>query len=165
MSNFDNRLQNAIERGKERAESREQADAARRLNEKEAKALHATYRLQVSNHIETSLRRLAEHFPGFQFETIISEKGWGAALHREDLRIGANRRRSSLFSRIEVVVRPMTDYRVLDIGAKGTVMNRELLDHAFYRPLEEADPVEFQELVDTWAIQYAELFSAGQSGA
>ena len=89
--NFDERLQQAIQRGTRAAQARHGAEAAQALSEEQFKRLHSQYRLQLSEHVEKCLRRLPQHFPGFQFETVVSDRGWGAAVNRDDADLGPGR--------------------------------------------------------------------------
>lgn len=157
---FDQRLQKAIERGHRRGENEALAEAARGLSEEEYRRLHSQYRLQMSEHIESCIRRLLHHFPGFQFETIYGERGWGAACKRDDVRIFGRGRRTNLYSRLELTVRPYSSLHVLELSAKGTVHNRELLTRQHYQPLDDLNPTAFLDLIDAWILEYAEIYSA-----
>ena len=75
---FDDRLQQAIERGKQRGEQRASAAAQQALNEEEARRLHTRYRLELSELIEQCLKKLPDHFPGFRYENVVGDRGWGA---------------------------------------------------------------------------------------
>ena len=61
---------------------------------------------------------------------------------------------------MQIVVGPYSQYHVLDIAAKGTVRNKEVLSRNHYQRLSDADLQTFRELIETWAIDYAELYSA-----
>jgi hypothetical protein len=156
---FQQRLEKAIQRGRrsQDAAAREQAEQA--LNEEELKRLHSQYRLALSEHIEGCLRQLPRHFPGFRFESLVGERGWGAAVSRDDLSV-AGGRRENYFSRLEVVVRPFTASHVLELAAKGTIRNKELFNRAQFQVLADADPASFSEQVDRWVLEYAELYAA-----
>ena len=156
---FDKRLEKAIERGRRLGDAREQAQRSRALTEQEFQRLHSQYRLDLSEQIERCLRQLADRFPGFQFETIVGERGWGAAIRRDDLRLGAGQR-NTLFSRLELLIRPFSEYHVLELAAKATVHNREMFNRSQYQPLAEADPTTFSEMIDNWSLEYAELYAA-----
>ena len=52
MSNFEDRLSKAIERGSIRGADRAQAERKQQMNEEELRQLHTRYRLQLSEHIE-----------------------------------------------------------------------------------------------------------------
>jgi hypothetical protein len=39
-------------------------------------------------------------------------------------------------------------------------MNRELFNRNFFVPVSEVDVVEFENLIDTWAIEYAEMYAS-----
>ena len=43
---------------------------------------------------------------------------------------------------------------------KGTVLNREIFNRAHFAKIQDVDPAEFSQLIDTWAIEYAELYAA-----
>jgi hypothetical protein len=58
------------------------------------------------------------------------------------------------------VVSPYNQYHVLDISAKGTVRNKEVVSRNHYQRLAEVDLQTFRELIETWALDYAELYSA-----
>ncbi|TWT66494.1 hypothetical protein [Allorhodopirellula solitaria] len=156
---FTSRLESAIQRGRRRGEYQASEERRKELSDEELKRLHTSYRLSLSEQIETAVQRVAEHFPGFRTEAIFGEEGWGEACYRDDLRIESGRR-SNLYSRLELVIRPYSNLRVLDLKAKGTVMNREIFNRAHYAKIPEVDPEEFSQLIDTWAIEYAELYAA-----
>lgn len=156
---FTSRLESAIQRGRQRAEYQASEERRKELSEEELKRLHTSYRLSLSEQIEKAVHRVADHFPGFRTESIFGEEGWGTACYRDDLRLDAGRR-TNLYSRLELVIRPFSDLRVLDLKGKGTVMNREIFNRVHYTKIAEVDPSEFSQLIDTWAIEYAELYAA-----
>jgi len=157
---FDQRLRKAIERGQRRGDAQALADAARTVNEEELKRLHSQYRLELSEHIENCIRSLPQYFPGFQVETVVGERGWGAACRRDDLRLYGRGQREKYYSRLEITVRPFSPLRILELSAKGTVHNKELLIRQYYEPVSDADPAKFLELIDAWVLEFAELYSA-----
>lgn len=156
---FEDRLQKAIERGKRKSEAHKREAAARALSEEELKRLHSSYRLQLSEHIEQCIRQLPNFFPGFRLETLYGERGWGAACSRDDLRLVDGRRHENDFSRLEVTVRPASSLHVLDLAAKGTIRNKEVFSRNFFEKLEDVDLDKFQELIDLWVLEYAELYA------
>jgi hypothetical protein len=156
---FEQRLEKAIERGQRASSAREQADVEKALTEEEFKRLHTQYRLKISDHIESCLGKLPHHFPGFQFERVLNERGWGAKVSRDDLAPGVGRR-ANFYSRLEMVVRPYSSYHVLELTAKGTVRNKEIYNRTHYQRLEQVDAESFLELVDLWVLEYAELYAA-----
>jgi hypothetical protein len=157
---FQQRLAKAIERGQLRGDERSRAKAEKEISEKELARLHSQYRLELSEHIEKCLKQLADNFPGFRFETVVGERGWGASIRRDDLNLKGGRR-DSLFSRLQMVVRPASSYNILDMAAKGTVRNKELFNRNHYQRLTEVDPTSFNDMVDLWVLEYAEVFAAG----
>lgn len=156
--NFRERLQRASERGKLARAAQLNEAAAKALSEEECRRRHSQYRLELADHIENCLREMGDNFPGFRFETVV-DGGWGAAVSRDDIRITSGKR-DNFFSRIQIVVSPYNTYHVLDIAAKGTVRNKEVLSRNHYQRLAEADLQSFRELIEQWVLEYAELYSA-----
>ncbi len=157
---FEERLQRAIQRGQNRSDEKTREARHRAMTEEEYKRLHSHYRLPLSEHIESCLERLPSHFPGFRYETVVGERGWGAACYRDDVDIGSGGQRGNLYSRLEMTVRPFSSYNVLDLAAKGTIRNKEVFNRNYYEELADADPDKFRELIDLWILEYAELFAA-----
>ncbi len=156
---FQSRLESAIARGKKRADVKASQQRQQALSEEELKRLHTSYRLSLSDRIEQTVHGVADHFPGFRTESLFGEVGWGMACYRDDLRIQAGRRNNQ-YSRLEMVIRPYSDLKVLELKGKGTVMNRELFNRSHYVPVAEVDLEEFQQMIDAWAIEYAEMYAA-----
>jgi len=156
---FRERLQRASERGKQVRAAQQNEAAAKALSEEECRRRHSQYRLALTEHIETCLREMADNFPGFRLETIVDESGWGAAASRDDIRLESGRR-GTFFSRLQIVIGPYNTYHVLDIAAKGTVRNKEVLARTHYQPLAGVDMESFREMVERWVLDYAELYSA-----
>jgi len=157
---FQQRLEKAIQRGQQASSDRAKAEAQRALTEKELKRLHSQYRLELSEHIEECLQQLADRFPGFRFETIVDTRGWGGAISRDDLRPRSSQRRRSCFSRLEMIVAPVSSSFILELSAKATVCNRELFSRNHYQRLVEIDLPAFTEVVDLWSLEYAEHYAA-----
>jgi len=155
---FKERLQRAQERGKQTRAAQLNEAAARALSEEECRRLHSQYRLELTDLIENRLRDLADNIPGFRMETVVDESGWGAAVSRDDINLSAGRR-SNVFSRLRLVVSPYNKYRVLELAAKGTVRNKEVLSRNHYQRLSEVDSESFRELVELWVLDYAELYA------
>ncbi len=155
---FQERLQKAVQRG-ERTRSAKQKEAeAKALSEEEYRRLHSDYRLQLSEQIERCVEQLGDQFPGFRFETVMSDRGWGAACSRDDVGASAGRR-DNFFSRLEMVVRPFAKYPVFELTAKGTIRNKEVYNRQRYQQLDEVDLDSFVELVELWVLEYAELYA------
>jgi hypothetical protein len=159
MTDFNKRLEKAIERGQQASDVRAREEAEKALSEQELRRLHSEYRLELSERIERCLKTLPSHFPGFRFETVVSDRGWGAAVSRDDVDLRAGRGRTSFFSRLEMVIRPRGEYNVLDLAAKATVRNKEFFNRSHYQRLAEVDIESFQELIDLWVLEYAELYA------
>jgi len=157
---FEQRLERAIQRGKNRGDAKQRDERSTAMNAEELKRLHSGYRLTLSDHIEQCTQKLANHFLGFRFETIYGERGWGAACYRDDVGRGSKGGRNNFYSRLEMTVRPINDYNVLDLAAKGTIRNKEVFNRHHFEELSDADVDKFVELIDLWILEYAELYSA-----
>lgn len=156
---FDEKLQRAIERGHRRSDARAEATRHAALTEEEFRRLHSQYRLRLSERIEECMRRVPNHFPGFRYETMFGERGWGAACSRDDIRLERGTRGSD-YSRLEMTVRPYSPLHVLELSAKGTVRNKEVFTRTYFEPLDEVDIERFLNLAETWVLEYAELYAA-----
>jgi hypothetical protein len=162
MTEFEERLRRAAERGaRRRTERMDQAKQAA-LDEAQLKSLHTRYRLEISEHIESVIRRVPDHLPGFRYEMIYGDRGWGAACSRDDLNFSGTGQRSTQYSRLEMTVRPYSELHVLELTAKGTIRNREVFHRNQFEMLPDADPREFKDLVDTWAVEFVEIYAAQQ---
>ncbi len=159
MNDFERRLRKAVERGHRTSDARARAEAEKAMSEAELRRLHTQYRLELSEHIEACLRKLPQHFPGFQFETVVSDRGWGAAVSRDDIEVSPQRKKTNFYSRLEMVIRPASKYHVLDLAAKGTIRNKEVFNRNHFDPLSEVDLSTFTDLVDLWVLEYAELYA------
>ena len=157
---FQQRLNKAIERGQRASSAQARAEAEKAVTEKELARLHSQYRLELSERIEACLRQLADRFPGFRFETIVNERGWGAALSRDNIELQPGRGRVSSYSRLEMLIRPASSYNVLDLTAKATIRNREYFKRSHFQRLTEVDLTSFTEMIDRWVLEYAELYAA-----
>ena len=159
MSDFEQRLQKAIDRGQRIGAAQERAKMAQVLTEEQCKRLHSQFRLQLSEHIERCLSKLPQHFPGFQFETVFGDRGWGASVNRDDVGVGSDGRRN-YFSRLEMTVRPYSPSHVLELVARGTIRNKEVYNRTHYQMLSDVDIESFTELIDLWVLEFAELYAA-----
>ena len=157
--NFHERLEKAVERGKRAGNERARAQAEAAMSEEELKRLHSQYRLELSEHIEKCLHEVAYQFPGFRFETVVGDRGWGAAISRDDLSLDGGKR-LTFYSRLEMTVRPFSHLHVLELTAKGTIRNKEAYNRSHYHSLTKADGKSFNELIDLWVLEYAELYAA-----
>ncbi|QDV43478.1 hypothetical protein Enr13x_33350 [Stieleria neptunia] len=156
---FQSRLESAIQRGQRRRDHSVSEAKRKELSEEELKRLHTSYRLSLSERIEAKVRSIIDAFPGFRQEALFGEVGWGTACYRDDLRIKSGRR-SNAYSRFEMVIRPYSDLRVLDLKGKATAENREIFNRSLFRNIEEVDVEEFEDVIDAWTIEYAEQYAA-----
>lgn len=159
MTDFEDRLRQAIERGERRRQTHEDAKRQRQWTEDELKTQHSRQRLEVSEYIEQCIEKLAGYLPGFQTETIYGERGWGAACSRDDFRAQQSGKRSNDYSRLEITVRPLTDYHLIDLAGKATIRNKEAFNRNMFRKIQEVDVSEFTDLIDSWVVEFAELYS------
>jgi hypothetical protein len=157
---FRERLQAAADRGMRTRNEREKQQAAEAITEEEYRRLHSSARLQLTDHIEACLEQLADNFPGFKYETIVSQAGWGGAVSRDDLLLEAGKRRNA-YSRLQVLVGTHNSYHVLEISAKGAVRNKENFTRQHYVKLADADLDDFRQMIERWVLDYAEQYSAG----
>ena len=157
--NFDKRLQKAIQRGHRRSDDKARQAKEKQLSEDELKRLHTQYRLQLSEHIESCLESLPSHFPGFDYQTVFGERGWGASCSRDDIRMSGGRRNND-YSRLEMTIRPYSEYHVVDLATKGTIRNKEVFSRNHFEKIEDVDDAKFIELIDLWILEYAELYAA-----
>jgi len=156
---FQSRLEKAIERGRQEKASRAREEQKKLLSQRELQRLFTQYRLEMVERIEEALKQLADHFPGFRFESLVNDRGWGAAVGREDLEIRP-RSRKNYFSRLDMLIRPFSEAAVLELSAKATVRNRELFHRSHYQRLTEVDATSFHEVMDLWVLEFAEAYAA-----
>ena len=109
---------------------------------------------------EEGLKKIANHFPGFEYETIYGTKGWGGALSRNDLDRGPDGKAGSFFSRVEMTVRPQNEFDVINIVGKGTIRDKEMFVWKHFDGIAEADQAQFVQMIDNWLLQFAEQFAA-----
>ena len=159
MTDFEDRLKEAIERGKVRGQQVLSEEAKQAASESQLRNLHSKYRLALNEYIEKVIRQMIDHFPGFRYESVFGDAGWGAACWRDDIVVDGRTRRSR-YSRFEMAIRPINDFFVLDLQARGTIANRELFNRGHYQPLGEADIENFKKQIDAWAVEFAELYAS-----
>ncbi|ADB15312.1 hypothetical protein Psta_0625 [Pirellula staleyi DSM 6068] len=157
---FEDRLKQAIERGQQLGVDRLKVEQARTWSEEDCRRRHSQLRLSLSEYIETCVKRLPDYFPGFRYETMYGELGWGGACAREDLRLSSGSR-SNEYSRLELTIRPYSNnLRVVELAGKGTIRNKELFSRSFFEPVQEAEEPKFKQLIDAWVLEYAEQYAA-----
>ena len=159
MTDFDERLQKAINRGqRSRAEEGQQADS-QQTSEEDLRNLHSKLRLVISEHIEECLKKLCDHFPGFDYSTVVTEDGWGARITRDDINLVRGKNRN-LYSRLEMLVRPFSDTHIIEVTTKGTIRNKEAMTRSNFRFLNEANEEDLIGIIDTLVLEFAEKYSA-----
>ena len=157
---FKERLHRATERGQQSKDAEAAEATAKAMSEEECRRLHSQCRRELTTHIESCLKQLADNFPGFNFEIVVDDKGWGAAIRRDDLSLNAGKR-DNLFSRLALTISPYSDYQVLDLKAKGAVRNKESFNRNHYELLKDADLDTFRQMIEQWTLDYAEHYAAG----
>jgi len=159
MSDFEERLNRAIKRGQGAREVKGREEGEKRASEEGLRNRHSQLRLALSDHIEKCLKQLTDHFPGFEFSTIVNEDGWGARISRDDVNVNQRRSRN-LYSRFEMRISPWSSTNILELITKGTVRNRESLNRTNFRMLSEATEDGFTEVIDGLAVEFAEQYAA-----
>lgn len=157
---FSERLKRATQRGHSTRAEQELAAAADAMSEEEQRRRHSQARLALTEHIEMRLKELADNLPGFKFENVVEERGWGSALSRDDLAMSRGKRQN-LYSRLQLLVGSFNEFHVVDVTAKGAVRNKEGFSRTHHKPIAEFDEGDFKELIDRWVLDYAEQYAAG----
>ncbi len=157
---FDQQLKNAIARGTRSRDARSQADLSAAMSAEEQKNRYVAMRLELSEEIENRLRSLADHFPGFEFATIVGEDGWGARITRDDLRLSPGKATETLYSRLEMLVPPKGISPIIELIAKGTIRNREVFSRRHYEYLDDLNSSTMVTMISQWVVEYAELFAS-----
>lgn len=157
---FNDKLERAIQRGQKRSEAKLALARQEALSAEEIRNLHNQFRLSLSDHIETCLKQLANHFPGFDYETIYGPRGWGGAVSRDDLQMGPGGKAGSFFSRLEITVRPQNEFNVVNIAGKGTIRDKEMFTWNHFEDVLDCDRADFEKRIDQWVLQYAEQFAS-----
>jgi len=157
---FGERLQRAVERGKQRRLASDRQHELAQLTEEESKALHAQARVNLADHLESCLKRIADEFPGFDYQTVMNPDGFGAKIFRDDLRRRTGRDLVHEYSHLEIIIRSYSSSRLLEIVCRGTIGNKEVLSRSYYQHLQQLDPDVFESQIDQWVLEYAEKFAA-----
>ena len=157
MSDFEQQLRSAVQRGRatSQALTPEQEVA---LTEEQARRLHTRYRVTLSDSAEGLLKQLPNHLPGFRYETMFGDRGWGGACFRDDSRV-VDGRRNDFYSRLEITVRPFQGVDVIEVTAKGTVHNKEVFQRAHVKKLSDLVEANATEAIRRWIVEYAEIYS------
>jgi hypothetical protein len=157
---FERELEAAIERGQQRNEQRQHSEKLAEMTAEQIRIRHTEFRLSLSEHIELCLKKLENHFPGFEYETIYGSRGWGGAVSRNDLDRGPTGRAGSFFSRLEITVRPQSEFNVVNIAGKGTIRDKEICHWNHFEAIADAKNEVFEEMIDKWILEFAEQFAA-----
>lgn len=157
---FNERLQRAVERGQSRRDAELQAQSQARMTEEQFRALHSQSRLELSDHIDAGLHKLADTFPGFEFQTVATPDGFGAKIARDDLRSRGGKPLGHEYSHLELVIRSYSPRHLLEIGCRGAISNKEVLQRTHYQVLDRLDIDTFREQIDHWILEYAEKFAS-----
>ncbi len=155
---FDKRLERAINRGRQAADAEGQAAAQQAASEEDLRNLHGKLRLDLSDHIEKCLKALSQRIAGFEYKTLVGSDGWGARITRDDV-VRNGGKRESVYTRLEVVVRPFSDAHIIEVTTKGTIRNRETLKRSHYQFLTEADLDSLKNTIDMWVLNFAEDYA------
>ena len=158
---FQDRLKRAIERGEKTRDVQGRREREAELSLEELKTLHSGFRIDLTDHIDHCLKGLSDHLPGFRFQSLVGEDGWGGRVNRDDLQLSPGRSAESLYSRLELLITPFSaSAPILELTVKGTVRNREVLNRKHYQKLDDFDLDSFKELIDLRVLEFAERYSA-----
>ena len=157
---FQERLKRAIERGEKSRNEQTQLAHDQQLSLDELKTLHSGYRLELSDHIETCLKQLADQLPGFNYQTVVNDEGWGGRLTRDDLHLSPGKSAETRYSRLEAMISPFSKSAIIELITKATVRNREIMNRKNYQKVDEFDVDSFKEMIDHRVLEFAEQFSA-----
>lgn len=157
---FNERLQRAVERGQTRRDAELRAQTQAQMTEEQFRALHSQSRLELSDHLEAGLHKLADTFPGFSFQTVATPDGFGAKIIRDDLRSRGGKPLAHEYSHLEFVIRSYSPRHLLEISCRGAIANKEVLQRTHYQVLNRLDTDTFREQIDHWILEYAEKFAA-----
>lgn len=161
MTDFEERLQRAIQRGQQFREAEGAESGSGTTSEEDLRMQHSGLRNELTEHIEQGLRKLCDHFPGFEFSSVLNEKGWGARISRDDLNLRAGVGKTE-YSRLEILIRPFSDAHIVEISTKGTIRNRESLNRSNFRFLADAEVDLLRQMVDSIVLEFAEQYSASR---
>ena len=67
---------------------------------------------------------------------------------------------NNFYSRFEMVIRPLSSAHIVELAAKATVRNKEIFNRSHFQFLNQVDVDSFSEMIDLWALEYAEQFAA-----
>ncbi len=157
---FNERLQRAVERGQTRRDAELRAQTQALMTEEQFRTLHSQSRLELSDHLEAGLHKLADTFPGFSFQTVATPDGFGAKIIRDDLRSRGSKPLAHEYSHLEFVIRSYSPRHLLEISCRGAIANKEVLQRTHYQVLNRLDTDTFREQIDHWILEYAEKFAA-----
>jgi hypothetical protein len=157
---FEKRLERAISRGETARTTKQRAQTDRELTDEQFHSEHTRCRLELSEQIETGLRKLADYFPGFRFDSVVSDEGWGARISRDDISLGPGRSSATEYSRLEILVRPFSAAHIIELVGKGTIRNKELFHRNHFQFLTQVDLQSLRDTADLWVLEYAETYAA-----
>ena len=160
MVDFGDRLDRAIQRGERIKTRRDEAELAGSLSAEEIKSRHSAAKIELSEHIETCLKAVVDRFPGFEHTPVYSDDGWGGRVQRLDLALAKPGQSKEHFSRLELLLKPLSDLPILSLVGKGTIRDKEVFSRTTYQRLEDLDLDSFRETVDLWVLEYAERYTA-----
>lgn len=155
--NFDERLQRAINRGQQQRAAEGLAQARQALTEEEYKSLHGRLRLELSEYIEAGMKRLVDAFPSFDYTAVMSVDGWGARMSRDEL---YGRPLTRQYSHMEMLIRPYSTTRILEVTARGAIRNKEVMSRSQYQQLDSHDLDAFRAIIDQLILEFAEKVAA-----
>jgi len=155
---FSERLKRATQRGHSARAEKELEAAADALSEEEKRRLHSQHRLGLTDHVEMRLRELADNLPGFKYQNLVEERGWGGGITRDDL-VMVRGKRQNFYSRLQILVGAFNQFYVIDATAKGAIRNKESFSRTHHKSITDFDEDDFKALIDRWVLDYAEAYA------
>ena len=84
----------------------------------------------------------------------------GRRVFRDDITRGNTGKSGDFYSRLEITVRPLNEFSVLNISGKGTIHDKEYFNWNFFKDIPDISVQEFEEKIDSWILIYAEKFAS-----
>jgi hypothetical protein len=124
--------------------------------------MYDRYEYALCDHIQSCLEELCDEWPGFEMSPVTGEKGRGFAIARDDRRRKPAGQAERLYSRLEITVRSHTQGHFLEVLAKGTIRNKEVVRRSEDDRIETLDLGLMKKFIERVVVQYARTFAEGR---
>jgi hypothetical protein len=161
MPGFRDRLRKAIQSGEQEREQRKDDEREARQRALRREALYDRYEYALCDHIQSCLEDLCEEWPGFKLTPATGEKGRGFAIDRDDRVRSTGGGRDRRYSRLELTVRSHTKGHFLEVLAKGTIRNKEVIRRSEDDRVETLDPGLMKKFIERVVMEYARAYAEG----